>query len=100
MLEGGGFDVIDLGVDVKPEQFINTAKEKGAQVICMSALLTTTMPGMKRTVEALKEAGLEGKVKTMIGGAPVTANYAKEIGADGYSDSASAAVKLARTLVS
>lgn len=99
MLEGGGFEVIDLGVDVAPEKFIETAKEKGAQIIAMSALLTTTMPGMKTTIEALEQAGLKGKIKTMIGGAPVTQRYADDIGADGFSDNASGAVRVARQLV-
>jgi corrinoid protein of di/trimethylamine methyltransferase len=99
MLEGGGFDVVDLGVDVTPEQFVNSAKEKNAQIICMSALLTTTMPSMKKTVEAVQEAGLAGKVKVMIGGAPVTQGYANEIGANGFSDNANGAVRLARELV-
>lgn len=99
MLEGGGFEIIDLGVDVAPEKFIEAVKEKGAQVIALSALLTTTMPSMKTTIAALKDAGVRDKVKVMIGGAPVTQQYADEIGADGYSDNASAAVKVARTLV-
>lgn len=99
MLEGGGFEVIDLGVDVTPEKFIEAAREKGAQVIAMSALLTTTMPGMKATVDAVREAGLNDTVKVMIGGAPVTQRYADEIGADGFSDNASSAVRLARELV-
>ncbi len=99
MLEGGGFEIIDLGVDVSPEKFIEAAKEKGANIIAMSALLTTTMPGMKTTVEAIEAAGLKGKVKTMIGGAPVTQRYADEIRADGFSDNASGAVRIARELV-
>ncbi len=99
MLEGGGFEVIDLGVDVSPEKFIDAAREQGAQVIAMSALLTTTMPGMKSTVEALTNAGLKGSVRTMIGGAPVTQRYADDIGADAFSDNASGAVRIARQLV-
>jgi corrinoid protein of di/trimethylamine methyltransferase len=99
MLEGGGFEVIDLGVDVSPEKFVEAAKEKGAQIIAMSALLTTTMPGMKATVEAVKTAGIRDNVKIMIGGAPVTQRYADEIGADGFSDNASGAVGVARKLV-
>jgi len=99
MLEGGGFEVIDLGVDVSPEKFIATAKEQGAQIIAMSALLTTTMPGMKTTVKAIEEAGLKGSVKVMIGGAPVTQRYADDIGAEGFSDNASGAVRVARSLV-
>lgn len=99
MLEGGGFEVIDLKVDVSPEQFVQTAKEKNAQIIAMSALLTTTMPGMRATVDAVNNAGLHDRVKIMIGGAPVTQRYADEIGADGFSENASAAVRLARQLV-
>jgi 5-methyltetrahydrofolate--homocysteine methyltransferase len=99
MLEGGGFEIIDLGVDVTPEKFIGAVKDKGANVIALSALLTTTMPSMKTTIEGLKEAGIRSQVKVMIGGAPVTQKYADEIGADGYSDNASAAVALARKLV-
>lgn len=99
MLEGGGFEVIDLGVDVSPEKFIETAVQTGAQIIAMSALLTTTMPGMKTTVDQLEQAGLKGKIKTMIGGAPVTQRYADDIGADGFSDNASGAVRVARQLV-
>jgi 5-methyltetrahydrofolate--homocysteine methyltransferase len=99
MLEGGGFEIVDLGVDVTPEKFIGAVKEKGANVIALSALLTTTMPSMKTTIEGLKEAGVREHVKVIIGGAPVTQKYADEIGADGYSDNASAAVALARKLV-
>ena len=96
MLEGGGFEVIDLGVNVSPDQFVNAVREKGANVVAMSALLTTTMPSMRTTIEALKEAGVREKVKVLIGGAPITQKYADEIGADGYSDNAPAAVALAR----
>lgn len=99
MLEGGGFEVIDLGVDVTPEKFIQAATEKEAQIIAMSALLTTTMPGMKTTIEALHRAGIRDRVKVMVGGAPVTQRYADEIGADGFSDNASGAVRVARALV-
>ncbi len=99
MLEGGGFEVIDLGVDVSPEKFVEAIKEKNAPLIAISALLTTTMPGMKNTIEALKAAGVRDSVKVMIGGAPVTQRYADEIGADGFSDNASGAVRLARELV-
>jgi 5-methyltetrahydrofolate--homocysteine methyltransferase len=97
MLEGGGFDVHDLGVDVKPEAFVACAKDKKADIVGMSALLTTTMPSMEETVAALKEAGL-GNVKTMIGGAPVTQAFAEKIGASGYSEDAPSAVELARRL--
>ena len=99
MLEGGGFEVIDLGVDVPPEKFVTQAKENRADIIAVSALLTTTMTGMKAVVEALQEAGLESQCKVIIGGAPVTQQYAESIGAHGYSKSASAAVALARQLV-
>jgi 5-methyltetrahydrofolate--homocysteine methyltransferase len=99
MLEGGGFEIVDLGVDVTPEKFVAAVKERGATLVALSALLTTTMPAMKTTIEGLKEAGVRGQVKVIIGGAPVTQKYAEEIGADGYSDNASAAVALARKLV-
>jgi corrinoid protein of di/trimethylamine methyltransferase len=99
MLEGSGFDVIDLGIDVAPEKFVAAVSEQHPQVVCMSALLTVTMPSMKATIDALKAAGLRNKVKVLIGGAPVTMQYANEIGADGYSDNASAAVALVRTLL-
>ncbi len=96
MLEGGGFEVIDLGVNVTPEKFIAAVQEKNANVVAMSALLTTTMPSMKTTIDAIKQAGLRGKVKVIIGGAPITQKYADEIGADGYSESAPGAVHLAK----
>lgn len=99
MLEGGGFEVVDLGVDVSPEKFIEAIKEKNINIIALSALLTTTMPAMKTTIDAFKAAGDRDKVKVMIGGAPVTKQFADEIGADGYSDNASSAVTLARSLV-
>lgn len=92
MLEGGGYEVLDLGVDVAPEVFVAAVQEKGAQVLALSALLTTTMPSMKDTIEALKEAGVRDTAKIMIGGAPVTQNYADEIGADGYAPDAASAV--------
>ena len=96
LLEGGGFEVIDLGVNVTPEKFLETVKEKNANIIAMSALLTTTMPAMKTTIEALKKAGVRNQVKVLIGGAPITQKYAEEIGADGYSESAVGAVALAK----
>ncbi len=96
MLEGGGFEVIDLGVNVSPEQFIQSVKEKNANIVAMSALLTTTMPAMKTTIEAMKQAGMRDKVKVLIGGAPITQKFADEIGADGFSESAAGAVALAR----
>ena len=99
MLEGAAFEVIDLGTDVSPERFIQAVRDNGAQIIAMSALLTTTMPNMKNTIEALKEAGLRDKVKVMIGGAPVTQNYADQIGADGFAEDASRAVAKARNLL-
>jgi corrinoid protein of di/trimethylamine methyltransferase len=96
MLEGGGYEVIDLGVNVTPEQFIAAVKEKGANIVAMSALLTTTMPSMKTTVDALKQAGVREQVKVLVGGAPVTQKYADEIGADGYSESAAGIVAVAK----
>ena len=99
MLEGGGFEIIDLGTDVPPDKFIEAVREKQPNLIGMSALLTTTMPAMKRTIDALVEAGLREQVKVMIGGAPVTRAFAAEIGADGYAPDAGAAVELARSLV-
>ena len=99
LLEGGGFEVIDLGVNVSPEKFIATIREKNAHIIAMSALLTTTMPAMKTTIDALKEAGVRDKVKVLIGGAPITQKYAEEIGADGFSDNAVGAVALAKKSV-
>jgi 5-methyltetrahydrofolate--homocysteine methyltransferase len=97
MMEGAGFDVIDLGVDVESEAFVKSAAEKNADVIALSALLTTTMPAMQTTVKAVKEAGMA--VKTIIGGAPVTQAFADQIGADGYSADAPGAVKLVKELV-
>ena len=99
LLEGGGFEVIDLGVNVSPEKFIATVNEKQANIIAMSALLTTTMPSMKTTIDALKQAGVREKVKVLIGGAPITQKYADEIGADGYSENAVGAVALAKKAV-
>ena len=98
MLKGGGFHVIDLGTDVSPEKFVEAARNSGKCVIAMSALLTTTMPQMAAVMQALKAAGL-GTVKTMIGGAPVTQNYADEIGADGYAPDAASAVDTAKELI-
>jgi 5-methyltetrahydrofolate--homocysteine methyltransferase len=99
LLEGGGFEVIDLGVNVSPEKFIATVNEKQANIVAMSALLTTTMPSMKTTIDALKQAGVRNKVKVLIGGAPITQKYADEIGADGYSENAVGAVALAKKAV-
>jgi 5-methyltetrahydrofolate--homocysteine methyltransferase len=99
LLEGGGFEVIDLGVNVAPDSFVNTAKEKEAQIVAMSALLTTTMLGMKTTIEAFRQAGMRDKVKVLVGGAPITQKYANEIGADGYGQSAVEAVAQARKVL-
>jgi len=96
LLEGGGFEVLDLGVNVAPEKFIAAVKEKNSTIIAMSALLTTTMPAMKTTIDALKQAGIRDQVKVLIGGAPITQQYADEIGADGYSENAVGAVALAK----
>jgi len=99
MLEGGVFEVIDLGADVAPERFVEAAAARNANLVALSALLTVTMTSMKTTIEAFRAAGLRGKVKIMVGGAPVTQHYADTIGADGYGESAGAAVALARKLV-
>lgn len=97
MLKGSGFEVADLGTDVAPDRFVTSIKETQPQIVGLSALLTTTMPAMEKTIRAIKEAGLE--VKTMIGGAPVTQAYADKIGADGYAPDAASAVDLAKTLI-
>jgi corrinoid protein of di/trimethylamine methyltransferase len=99
MLEGSGFEVVDLGSDVAPEKFVTAVEEHEPQFVCMSALLTVTIPAMKTTIDALSTAGLRTRVKVLVGGAPVTLQYAKEIGADGYSESASGAVTLVRSMV-
>jgi len=99
MLEGGGFEVIDLGADVSPERFVSTAQDKKADIVALSALLTVTMPSMKTTIEALRSAGLRDRVKVLIGGAPVTEEYAAQIGADGYGANAATAVPLARKVL-
>ncbi len=98
MLEGAGFEVIDLGTDVAPEKFVSTVREHRPTVVGMSALLTTTMTQMKAIIEALEEAGVRDSVKVMIGGAPVTAEYAKQIGADAYAPDAASAADIAREL--
>jgi 5-methyltetrahydrofolate--homocysteine methyltransferase len=97
MLKGAGFEVVDLGVDVPPEKFAEQVKDTDTQLIGISALLTTTMPAMEKTIKALKEAGVSAKV--MIGGAPVTQGYADKIGADGYAADAASAVDMAKSLV-
>jgi 5-methyltetrahydrofolate--homocysteine methyltransferase len=98
MLEGGGFEIVDLGVDVTPEQFVQAARE-GAQVIGLSGMLSTTIPAMPAVIQALQAAGLRSKVKVIIGGAPVTEEYAHKIGADGYAADAGKAVKQAKALL-
>lgn len=97
MLEGAGFEIVDLGVDVAPEKFVEAVKN-GVNVVAMSALLTTTMPNMQNTIKALQEAGLRERTRVMVGGAPVTEAYARQIGADGYAPDASSAVRKAREL--
>jgi corrinoid protein of di/trimethylamine methyltransferase len=99
MLEGCGFEVINLGIDVSSEKFINAVKEQNANIICLSALLTTTMSYMKEIIDALEQAGLRNEVKVMVGGAPLNENFAKVIGADGYSSNANGAVALAKKLL-
>jgi 5-methyltetrahydrofolate--homocysteine methyltransferase len=99
MLEGASFEIIDLGSDVSPEQFVEAVQAHKADIVAMSALLTTTMPNMKVTIDALKAAGIRDKVKVMVGGAPVTPEFAREIGADGTAPDASQAVTLAKSLI-
>jgi len=99
MFEGAGFQVVDLGVDQEPQTFVDAIKEHKAALISMSALLTTTMPKMGETINAIKEAGIRDQVKIMVGGAPVTEDFAKEIGADGYASNAASAVDKAKELL-
>jgi len=99
MMESAGMEVHNLGVDIAPENFVAMIKEKNAQIVCLSALLTTTMPMMKQTVDAIVESGLRDQVKILVGGAPVTQAFAEEIGADGFAADAGAASKLAKSLV-
>jgi 5-methyltetrahydrofolate--homocysteine methyltransferase len=99
MLESSGFTVIDLGVDVEPERFVAAVKEHQANIVAMSALLTTTMPTMKAVIDILTESGLRSGLKVAIGGAPVSQAYADQIGADGYASDAGAAVSLCKELV-
>ena len=99
MMKGVGFEVIDLGVDVEPDTFIEKAEEIGADVICISALLTTTMPGMQATIDALKERGLRDKYIVMVGGAPVNQSFADQIGADYYTPDAATAAEVAKKAV-
>jgi len=98
LLQGGGFEVIDLGTDVPAARFVSAARDERADIIGLSALLTTTMLQMKATVKALEDAGVRGSVKIIVGGAPVTKRFADEIGADGYADNAASALALARQL--
>lgn len=100
MLEGCGFEVINLGTDISSEKFITAIKENQAQILCLSALLTTTMNYMQEVIDALEKTGIRQEVKVMIGGAPVSESFARQIGADGYSDNANAAVTLAKSLLS
>jgi 5-methyltetrahydrofolate--homocysteine methyltransferase len=99
MLEGAGFEVIDLGADVKPESFVKAVHEHKPDIVAISALLTTTMPNMEATIKALEAAGVREEVKVMIGGAPITEEYARKIGADGFGGDASLAVKTAWSLI-
>lgn len=99
MMETAGFDMIDLGRDVPLQKFVDTAREEGAELICMSTLMTTTMGGMETVIHLLEENGLRDKVKVMIGGGPISQRYADKIGADGYSQNAVEAVKLAKRLL-
>ena len=99
MVEGVGFEVIDLGVDVEPQTFVQAVVDQVCTIVGMSALLTTTMPAMKQTIDAFQEAGLRQKVKILVGGAPVTQRFADEIGADGYAKDAAAAARLVKSLV-
>jgi len=99
MLEGAGFEVIDAGVDITPQKFMDLIKENKADILCLSALLTTTMVGIKNVIDAFEENGLRDDVKIIVGGAPLSADYAKEIGADGYSPDAASAVDLAKKVI-
>jgi 5-methyltetrahydrofolate--homocysteine methyltransferase len=99
MLEGAGFEVFDLGIDVPAAKFVDVVKTRNPDILALSALLTVTMPEMKKAIEALSQAGIRGQVKVLVGGAPVTRQYAEEVGADGYGDNASSAVTVARSLL-
>ncbi len=99
MLEGGGFEVVDLGADVSADKFVETAKEKKADIVALSALLSTTMPGMQQVIKELNDRGARDGVKVIVGGAPLTQGFADEIGADGYASNARAAVTLVRELI-
>jgi 5-methyltetrahydrofolate--homocysteine methyltransferase len=99
MMEGAGFEVVDLGVDVSPQKFVDAVKTQKPDLLGLSALLTTTMPNMKATIEALSAAGVRSTVKVMVGGAPVTAKYASDVGADAYAPDASSAASVAKSLM-
>ena len=99
MLEGAGFEVLDLGTDVTPQQFVEIVQGGGVDIVALSALLTTTMASMQATIEALETTGIRDQVKVIIGGAPVTIEYSNQIGADGYSADASRAAILAKSLI-
>jgi 5-methyltetrahydrofolate--homocysteine methyltransferase len=99
MLESAGFEVYNLGVDISPDQFVSEITDRNANMICLSALLTTTMPMMQQTIDAVVKSGFRDRVKIMVGGAPVTQDYATEIGADGYAPDAGSATKLAKALL-
>ncbi|MCR4957319.1 MAG: corrinoid protein, partial [Prevotella sp.] len=99
MLEGCGFEVVNIGIDVSADKFIEAVRENQPDILCMSALLTTTMGYMKEVIDALEAAGIRQQVKVMVGGAPVTQGFADEIGADGYSDNANSAVTVAKQLL-
>ncbi|MEE4262649.1 MAG: corrinoid protein [Desulfobacteraceae bacterium] len=99
MFEGAGFDVVDLGIDKEPQMFVDAIKEHKAKLVGLSALLTTTMPKMSETINAIKEAGIRDQVKILVGGAPITSSFAEEIGADGYASNAASAVEKGKELV-
>ncbi|MBK8049741.1 MAG: corrinoid protein [Anaerolineales bacterium] len=99
MLEGGGFEIFDIGVDASPDKFVDAVQKNTPDLVALSALLTTTLPAMKRIVDKLTQAGVRENIKVIVGGAPVTQGFADEIGADGYSDNAAGAVTLARRLL-
>lgn len=99
MMESAGLEVHNLGVDIAPESFVEAIKEKNAQIVCVSALLTTTMPAMKATVDAIVKSGLRDQVKIMVGGAPVTQSFADKIGADGFAPDAGSASKIAKSFI-
>lgn len=99
MLEGAGFEILDLGTDVSPEKFVDAVRNEGADIVALSALLTTTMQNMQTTIQALEAAGIRQRVKVLIGGAPVTDSYAQTIGADGYAADASRAVSVAKAVL-